>query len=87
MNESCRKVVVTGMGAVTPFGVGVAPLWNGVSSGRSGIDWIRSLGDLDPEDYRRFVCLEMGNLGAQRIALAPGARHVSSVRIRNEGSS
>ncbi|HEV8070678.1 MAG TPA: beta-ketoacyl-[acyl-carrier-protein] synthase family protein [Planctomycetaceae bacterium] len=51
MNESCRKVVVTGMGAVTPFGVGVAPLWNGVSSGRSGIDWIRSLGDLDPEHY------------------------------------
>ena len=51
MSESCRKVVVTGMGAVTPFGVGVAPLWNGVSGARSGIDWIKSLGDLDPENY------------------------------------
>ncbi|HET6327696.1 MAG TPA: beta-ketoacyl-[acyl-carrier-protein] synthase family protein [Planctomycetaceae bacterium] len=46
-----REVVVTGMGAVTPFGVGVAPLWNGVSTGRSGIDWIQSLGELDPAHY------------------------------------
>jgi len=51
MNGSRREVVVTGMGAVSPFGVGVRSLWNGVSAGRSGIDWIRSLGDLDPEVY------------------------------------
>jgi glucose-6-phosphate 1-epimerase len=44
----------------------------------------RALGDLEPEDYRRFVCLELGNLGVQRITLAPGARHRSSLRIRNE---
>jgi 3-oxoacyl-[acyl-carrier-protein] synthase II len=48
MKQSCREVVVTGMGAVSPFGVGVAPLWNGVSAGQSGIDWIQSLGELDP---------------------------------------
>jgi 3-oxoacyl-[acyl-carrier-protein] synthase II len=51
MNESRREVVVTGMGAVAPFGVGVAPLWNGVSAGHSGIDWIQSLGELDPAIY------------------------------------
>jgi 3-oxoacyl-[acyl-carrier-protein] synthase II len=51
MSERRREVVVTGMGAVTSFGVGVAPLWKGVSSGSSGIDWIKSLGDLNPEDY------------------------------------
>jgi 3-oxoacyl-(acyl-carrier-protein) synthase len=33
MSESCRKIVVTGIAAVTPFGVGVGPLWNGVSRG------------------------------------------------------
>lgn len=44
----------------------------------------RALGDLEPEDYRRFVCLELGNLGAQRITLAPGAHHRSSLQIRNE---
>jgi glucose-6-phosphate 1-epimerase len=45
----------------------------------------RALGDLDPEDYRRFVCLELGNLGPQRVALAAGARHLSSVRILSAG--
>src|SRR5580658_7062419 len=51
MNGSRREVVVTGMGAVSPFGIGIAPLWNGVSAGHSGIDWIKSLGELDPESY------------------------------------
>jgi glucose-6-phosphate 1-epimerase len=62
-------------------GTASAVVWN------PGAAKARALGDLDPEDYRRFVCLEMGNLGAQRIALAAGARHLSSVRIQNGGSS
>jgi 3-oxoacyl-[acyl-carrier-protein] synthase II len=32
-----RRVVVTGMGAVTPLGAGVAETWEGMRSGRSGI--------------------------------------------------
>lgn len=32
-----RRVVVTGMGAVTPFGVSVDRLWDGLIEGRSGI--------------------------------------------------
>ncbi len=34
---SNRRVVVTGMGAVTPFGIGVDPLWEGLVDGRNGI--------------------------------------------------
>jgi glucose-6-phosphate 1-epimerase len=49
-----------------------------------GPEKARALGDLEPEDYRRFVCLELGNLGARRIGLAAGARHLSWVRIRSE---
>jgi 3-oxoacyl-[acyl-carrier-protein] synthase II len=51
MNATCREVVVTGMGVVSPFGIGVGPLWSGVSAGRSGIDWIEDLLDLDPAIY------------------------------------
>jgi 3-oxoacyl-(acyl-carrier-protein) synthase len=50
MNEMRPEVVVTGMGAVSPFGAGIAPLWNGVSAGHSGFDWINSLGELNPEN-------------------------------------
>src|SRR5580704_14570158 len=46
-----REVVVTGMGAVSPFGIGVGPLWSGVSAGQSGIDWIDDVLELDPAIY------------------------------------
>ena len=35
-----RRVVVTGMGAVTPLGMGVEPTWGGMRAGRSGISKI-----------------------------------------------
>ncbi|HET6744276.1 MAG TPA: beta-ketoacyl-ACP synthase II [Candidatus Limnocylindria bacterium] len=37
-----RRVVVTGMGAVTPLGNDVATFWDGLVAGRSGIDHIAS---------------------------------------------
>ncbi|MBS0225211.1 MAG: beta-ketoacyl-[acyl-carrier-protein] synthase family protein [Proteobacteria bacterium] len=38
---SKRRVVITGMGAVSPFGVGVGPLWQGLREGRSAIAPLR----------------------------------------------
>lgn len=32
-----RRVVITGLGAVTPLGIGAEPTWEGMRSGRSGI--------------------------------------------------
>ena len=32
-----RRVVVTGMGAITPLGVGVDTYWDGLMEGRSGV--------------------------------------------------
>lgn len=43
-----RRVVVTGMGCVTPFGCGVDRLWGGLTEGQSGIG---SLTAFDPEPY------------------------------------
>src|SRR5579884_3159189 len=42
-----RRVVVTGLGAVTPIGNDVRSTWEAAVAGRSGIDWIRSF---DPGD-------------------------------------
>ncbi|MBI5343038.1 MAG: beta-ketoacyl-ACP synthase II [Deltaproteobacteria bacterium] len=35
-----RRVVVTGVGAVTPLGIGVGPTWEAVLAGRSGVSLI-----------------------------------------------
>src|SRR5262249_16261743 len=43
-----RRVVVTGLGAVTPFGVGWEASWANLEEGRSGIRYIKTfdLGDM-----------------------------------------
>jgi 3-oxoacyl-[acyl-carrier-protein] synthase II len=48
MNKNRRRVVVTGMGVVTPMGHSVAELYDGQIHGRSGIDRIRNF------DARKF---------------------------------
>ncbi len=35
-----KRVVITGMGAITPLGIGVEAFWQGLLEGRSGIDWV-----------------------------------------------
>ncbi|MGH2513587.1 MAG: beta-ketoacyl synthase N-terminal-like domain-containing protein, partial [Candidatus Limnocylindrales bacterium] len=42
MSQSDRRVVVTGMGAVSALGLGVEATWDGLVSGRSGVRWIDS---------------------------------------------
>ncbi len=43
-----RRVVVTGLGAVTPIGTGVDKFWNNLVKGVSGIDRIKSF---DPDEF------------------------------------
>jgi len=47
-----RRVVVTGVGAVTPLGNSVEEFWNGLIEGRSGIDYIK---EFNPDDYNLSV--------------------------------
>ena len=42
-----RRVVVTGLGAVTPLGVGVEETWKGICEGKSGIGYITHFDTMD----------------------------------------
>ncbi len=64
ISKNLRRVVVTGMGAITPLGNTVKEYWDGLIAGRSGIDAIThfdaslhnckiaaEVRDFDPHDY------------------------------------
>ncbi len=49
-----RRVVVTGIGAITPIGKNIEQYWEGLKSGTSGSDWITRF---DAEQFKtRFAC-------------------------------
>ncbi len=51
-----RRVVVTGLGAVSPFGIGVKAFWDGV---RAGICAIRPVTVIDTEGFRCRIAAEV----------------------------
>ena len=53
---TARRVVVTGMGAVTPLGKDLAAFWDSLTHGRSGIARITRL---DPEGYESQIAGEV----------------------------
>ncbi|MBK8609831.1 MAG: beta-ketoacyl-ACP synthase II [Chitinophagaceae bacterium] len=40
MNKELKRVVITGMGAITPLGNSVYDFWNNIVAGKSGVDFI-----------------------------------------------
>ena len=51
-----RRVVITGMGAVTPIGIGVDEFWNGIKEERIGFDTITAF---DTTDYKCKLAAEV----------------------------
>jgi len=51
-----RRVVVTGVGAVTPLGVGVGPTWEALLAGRSGVGRITKF---DSADFPTTIAAEV----------------------------
>lgn len=58
-----RRVVITGMGAVTPIGNDVDSLWQGIKEGRCGIDRITRF---DTADYKVKLAGEVKDLDIDR---------------------
>ncbi len=51
-----RRVVITGMGAITPIGKNVEEFWNGIKEGKCGIDQITHF---DTADYKVKLAAEI----------------------------
>ena len=60
MNE--HRVVVTGLGVVTPIGVGLEEFWKGLKEGRNGISRITQF---DPSDFRSQMAAEVKNFNPE----------------------
>lgn len=61
---SARRVVVTGIGAVTPLGLDVASLWSALTTGRSGI---RKINSFDASGYDTQIAGEVQDFDPSRF--------------------
>lgn len=73
MASTSRRVVVTGMGAVTPLGLTVDEYWNGLVEGESGAAPIESF---DPEGLRVTFACELDGFEAEDYLDAKQARRM-----------
>src|SRR5215475_7659861 len=68
-----RRVVVTGLGAVTPLGLDAQSTWDAAVAGRSGIDWIRSF---DASDFPVRIAAEVKGFEPEAVVGAKDARRL-----------
>jgi len=57
-NQALHRVVVTGMGAVTPIGVGVQEFWQGLITGKNGVARVTHF---DPSKFSSTMAAEVKN--------------------------
>lgn len=96
MNAPLKRVVVTGIGALTPLGNNIPDYWDGLLNGVSGADFIKQfdstkfktrfaceLKDFNPEDY--FERKEARKLDRfSQIAVAAAIEAVNMADLTNE---
>jgi len=66
-----RRIVITGVGAVTPVGNDAASTWQAAVEGRSGVDFIRAF---DPSDYPVRIAAEVKDFDPSLVASPKEAR-------------
>ncbi len=68
-----KRVVITGMGAVTPLGHDVWSTWLGAVEGRSGVDFVRAF---DSTDFRVHIAAEVKDFDGNGLASAKEFRRL-----------
>jgi 3-oxoacyl-[acyl-carrier-protein] synthase II len=68
-----RRVVVTGLGAVTPLGLDARSTWEGAVAGRSGVDFIQSF---DPSGFPVTIASEVKGFDAESVVGPKDARRL-----------
>jgi glucose-6-phosphate 1-epimerase len=68
-----RRIVVEKAGSSSTV------VWNPWS------DLTATMADMEPEGWRRMLCVETANVGASAVTLAPGAAHTMRAIVRVEG--
>ena len=95
-----RRVVVTGLGLITPCGLSVADTWAALMAGRSGVDYIRKFDtekypvrigaevkDFDPLKYvEKKEARKMGAFIHFAVAAADEAMNDSALQITDDNS-
>jgi len=75
INASKRRVVVTGLGVVSPVGIGVQPAWSNLIAGKSGITRITKF---DPSNFSSQVAGEVKDFDVSQYIPAKEARRMDT---------
>ncbi len=70
-----RRVVVTGMGAITPIGLNVADFWQGIKAGKTGFGPIT---EFDAADYKCSLVAEVKDFDAKNYMDPKAARRMEA---------
>ena len=68
-----RRVVVTGLGVISPIGNGIEEFWNGILENKVGIDTITRF---DTTDYKAKLAAEVKNFDAKKYMDAKAAKRM-----------
>ena len=63
------RVVITGLGVISPIGIGVSEFWKSAMTGRSGVTAIPSLGWAPMSDYRSRVAGQVYNFSPKETSI------------------
>ena len=72
-----RRVVITGMGAVTPLGNNVETYWENLKNGVLGIDFIKNV---DTENFETKIAAEVKDFNPEEVLDRKEARRLGYKR-------